>query len=97
VTWLAAREYAEKMNKERLAGFSDWRLPTVEELASLMENSWKNGDLFIDPVFNREMRNCWSLDTRGMEAAWKANFHQGFFLDFPMTSNNSARLVRSLQ
>ena len=97
MTWLAAREYAEKMNKERLAGFSDWRLPTVEELASLMENSWKNGDLFIDPVFDREMRNCWSLDTRGMEAAWKANFHQGFFLDFPMTSKNSARLVRALQ
>jgi hypothetical protein len=97
LTWIAAREYAERVNGERFAGFSDWRIPTAEELASLMESSWKNGDLFIDKVFDREQRHCWSLDTRGMESAWKANFHQGFLLDFPMTSKNSVRLVRSVK
>jgi hypothetical protein len=97
LTWIDAREYVDRVNKERFAGFADWRIPTTEELASLMESSWKNGDLFIDKVFDREQRYCWSADTRGRESAWKANFHQGFFLDFPMTSKNWVRLVRSLQ
>jgi len=97
LTWIAAREYADRVNGGRFAGFSDWRIPTAEELASLMESSWKNGDLFIDKVFDREQRHCWSQDTRGMESAWKANFHQGFLLDFPMTSKNSVRLVRSVK
>ncbi len=97
LTWIEARDWAGKQNEARFAGHSDWRVPTVEELASLMENSWKNGDLFIDRVFESTQRHCWSLDTRGMESAWKANFHMGFVSDFPMTSKNSVRLVRSLK
>ncbi|MEW6668371.1 MAG: DUF1566 domain-containing protein [Thermodesulfobacteriota bacterium] len=97
VTWISAREYAEKTNRERVAGHADWRIPTAEELASLMESSWKNSDLFIDPLFDRKQRQCWSVDTRGLESAWKANFHMGLLMDFPMTSKNSVRLVRSLQ
>lgn len=96
VTWAGAAVYAEKINREGLGGHRDWRLPTLEELASLMERSWKNADLFIDPVFDRAQRYCWSLDTRDGDRAWKANFHMGFFLDFPMVARNSVRLVRSI-
>jgi hypothetical protein len=96
MTWQDAKAYAEKINREGLGGYSDWRLPTVEELASLMESSWKNSDLFIDPVFDKTQRYCWSMDTRDRDRAWKANYHMGFFLDFPMTAENSVRLVRSL-
>jgi hypothetical protein len=62
-----------------------------------MESSWKNSDLFIDPVFDRTQRQCWSVDTRGVESAWKANFHMGYLIDFPMTAKHSVRLVRSVQ
>lgn len=44
--------YVDEMNKKQYAGFSDWRLPTVEELASLMENERKKGDLFINAGFS---------------------------------------------
>jgi serine/threonine-protein kinase len=96
LTWGEAREYVQKMNGFALAGYTDWRLPTIEELASLLETSWLNGDLFIDPVFEKKQRHCWSLDPNGKNNAWKANFHLGFVLDLPMHSRSSVRLVRSL-
>ncbi|MFH0845317.1 MAG: DUF1566 domain-containing protein, partial [Pseudomonadota bacterium] len=39
MTWSEARVYADRINRERFGGYSDWRIPTVEELASLMESS----------------------------------------------------------
>ena len=95
VTWADARAYVAQLNRVGFAEYKDWRLPTIEELASLMENSWLNNDLFIDPVFDKTQRYCWSIDTRGVNKAWKANFHLGFFIDFPMSSLNSVRPVRS--
>jgi hypothetical protein len=97
LTWVAAKGYVQKMNSVALAGYTDWRIPTIEELSSLLEASWLNGDLFIDPVFEKEQRHCWSLDANGKNNAWKANFHLGFVLDLPMNSRNSVRLVRSLR
>ena len=96
MTWPEAKDYAIRLNREGFAGYSDWRIPTIEELASLLESSWENGDLFIEKVFDRKQRYCWSQDTSGINKAWKANFHLGFIMDFPMSSINPVRLVRSL-
>ena len=97
MTWPDAVKYVQELNQEGFAGHSDWRLPTVEELASVMERSWLNDDLFLDPVFGSGQKYCWSVDTKGVERAWKSNFHLGFFLDFPMSELNSVRAVRSVR
>ncbi|MBW2303852.1 MAG: DUF1566 domain-containing protein [Deltaproteobacteria bacterium] len=97
MTWEEARAYAEAANREAFAGYTDWRLPTLEELLSLMERSWRNSDLFIDPIFDKAQRYIWSADTRDLNTAWKANYHMGFVIFFPKSSMNSVRLVRSLR
>ena len=54
--WHEAREYADRKNLRKPGGFGDWRLPSVDEAASLFdadaENPGKGGTaLHIDPVF----------------------------------------------
>jgi len=64
-------------------------------LASLLESSWKNDDLFIETVFDKNQKSCWSADTHGPDKAWKANYHLGYIIDVPLTFKNSVRAVRS--
>lgn len=45
LSYAQAQEYVNEMNTKRLAGFTDWRLPTLEEVMSLMESKELNGAL----------------------------------------------------
>lgn len=54
--WHEAVEYSDRKNIRKIGGFSDWRLPTEDEVLSLYdeacENPGKGGvPLHIDPVF----------------------------------------------
>ena len=56
VNWYTAKEYVQRMNNKRFAGYNDWRLPSVEEASFLYErrkrNIDKDGDkIFIDSIF----------------------------------------------
>jgi len=48
-----AKEYVKKLNQRRFAGHSNWRMPTVEELASLIKKAKTKG-VHIDPVFDNK-------------------------------------------
>jgi len=55
--WNKAKEWVEDLNSEEgYAGYQDWRFPTVDEAASLLESSKKMGvngiDYYIDPFFS---------------------------------------------
>lgn len=77
MTYEKAEEYISQLNADRFAGFTDWRLPTLEEAMSLMETEKKNGNLFIDPAFDKAQWWIWTADKLSASRAWSVHFYNG--------------------
>jgi hypothetical protein len=82
MVWREARQWVRDLNSRGYAGYSDWRLPTVEEAASLLESRKKAGDLYIDNVFDVTQSSIWTGDENDsasyMEGVWSIRFASGY-------------------
>ncbi len=75
-----AKKYISQLNLKDFAGYSNWRLPTLEEAMTLMELTEKNGDLNTDPVFNKTPL-IWTSDLFGAYGACAVYFSDSQFID----------------
>ena len=80
----SAKKYVKDLNAKSWAGFSDWRVPTVEEMASLIVNQTARKDLHLSPVFAKKQIRCWTTDhnsggwaSYGLEETWVVDFESG--------------------
>jgi serine/threonine-protein kinase len=78
MTWDKARAYIDKLNESGSGGRTDWRLPTIDELMSLLVRTPHGGGYCIEPVFDRNQKWLWSCDRRSFTSAWYVSVEMGF-------------------
>ena len=89
-TWQEALSYCESLT---YAGYSDWRLPNKNELASLVNyEKYNPASDFPDMPSNY----FWSSSTyvNLTNRAWFVNFGSGGVFNYIKTNNSSVRCVR---
>ena len=78
MVWNEAKQWVKDLNGRGYAGYTDWRLPTVEEAASLLELNRTGGDLYIDTVFDTRQSGIWTGDENDsasyLEGVWNVRF-----------------------
>ncbi len=92
-----AKQWVDELNRRGYAGYSDWRLPTLEEGASLIERSKMNGDLYIDQKFSSKQRWIWTGDMLSDSSGrvWVVYFLIGFVERYLVDTFIFVRPVRS--
>ncbi len=103
-TWQEQPEYGEKVNKEKFAGYSDWRIPNKADCMTLVEKGRKetvmdkNGTPFpFDPIFTEGcVSNTWISECTEEEVI-RFDFKIGSDFKYPPSELwASIRLVRDV-
>ena len=101
INWYDANSYIEKLNKQKLGNFFDWRLPNKLEIQSLYEiahpfqSRGKTFILHIDPVFEFGYGSCFWTSRTKLSAALGFEFDVGDTHWYPQGSTSgTVRAVR---
>jgi eukaryotic-like serine/threonine-protein kinase len=95
VSFAGARDHAVRLATERFSGRGGWRLPTVEELCTLLLPEPDLRQLCLPGAFEPAQRRLWSADVKSFSAAWYADAEHGFVWWQDTTCEFFARCVTS--
>lgn len=91
------QSWIQELNRQKYAGFSDWRLPTLEEVASLMESQESRDALYIDSIFSKDQNHTWTADIYDKNRAWAVDIFGGDFNPVEVDYESFVRPVRSVK
>jgi serine/threonine-protein kinase len=78
MNWHRAWAFVDRLNRDAAADRTHWRLPSVEELMSLLIEPPHGEDYCLRPIFDDTQRIIWSADRRSFVAAWYVSVDLGF-------------------
>ncbi|MGQ9669260.1 MAG: protein kinase domain-containing protein [Desulfosoma sp.] len=78
LSWPEARRYTEHLCLGALGGRTDWRLPTVAEVATILKRPRYPETFCLESVFSRHVQRFWSADRCSYRSAWYASSELGY-------------------
>ncbi len=101
MTWYEAGQYVAALNRNRLGGFDDWRLPNRLEMQSLylmgrtFESRGRTFELHIDPIFEFGYGSCFWTWREWLSGALSFSFDHAALRWYPKGSPSATvRAVR---
>ncbi|MDD2717370.1 MAG: DUF1566 domain-containing protein [Candidatus Wallbacteria bacterium] len=100
LTFVEALKYCEEL---RLADYSDWRLPSIREIATLINLSYKDGNWFDKEMFpqvkTKPLGFYMASTTYGASFGWGVNFQFGYdgYYASKKTGRYNFRPVRTIK
>ena len=94
--WAGAAVYVEELNAREWAGHSDWRLPTVAELLTLLRPPLSDTDFCLPSDFATHQKRLWSSDRRSYTSAWYISLELGFVAWQDRSFANHVKAVRTV-
>ncbi|NIM18331.1 MAG: DUF1566 domain-containing protein [Candidatus Aminicenantes bacterium] len=97
-----AEKWIEKLNSDKYGGYSNWRLPTLEEAASLLRKYKNKQGLYIGPIFSSITLKIWTKDSTpkkflAKEKYWVVCFDTGTLEESTRVNKHHVRPVRLLK
>jgi len=93
-----SKEWIKEQNSKQYAGYSDWRLPTLEESLSIIGNFIHDvNNLYIDKMFSQKQSSIWtgdSLDIFSSSRMWVVSYSIGNVFWTFNVNNQYVRPVR---
>lgn len=90
-----AQSYVEALNAQGFQSCRHWRLPTVNELLSLLSDAGRQA-LFSHLPAEQTMKCLWSCDRHGHHESWYVNMDMGFAGVQDIACRNHVRAVCTL-
>ena len=97
ITYCHIEQFADRVNKQGLCGFDDWRVPTSTELTSVI-NFGQTEPAINETYFPNTLDNFYWTNNPASGSdiqAWAINFHFGNSSPIRKTDLKPVRLVRS--
>jgi len=93
LTWQGAIDHCEALT---LGGYTDWRLPNIRELKSIVDRSKSTAPIIYSAFQNATSNDYWSATTYagGTSAAGVVDFNYGYDFWGAKSASNYVRCVR---
>jgi hypothetical protein len=78
VPYSQAEDFIKDLNRRHNKGYSDWRLPTIEELGSLLTPGWNTREnKHLESEFKHETWALWSCNDKDSKRKWRVDYRAG--------------------
>lgn len=96
VTHSMAKDYIIALNLEKFGGVDKWRLPTINELLTLVTETPEGEGYCIETVFDTSQKWLWSCDRCTFITAWYVSLELGYTSYNDLSSHYHVKAVCTL-